>query len=123
MASSSPSAPLLAFVSAATPSARAARVKLEKRYGAVTPAQADVIGPPGGDGLMLQTLHRYMRRRTPIYGMNLGTIGFLLNTYKETGLLQRLRKARQVALTPLRMHAINTRGRSFEMMAINEVSL
>ena len=62
----------------------------------MTPAEADIIVALGGDGLMLQALHRNMRRQTPIYGMNLGTVGFLLNTYKETGLLQRLEKARQV---------------------------
>ena len=69
------------------------------------PAQADIIVALGGDGLMLQTLHRNMRRGKPIYGMNLGTVGFLMNTYKEAGLLQRLKKARQVTLTPLRMVA------------------
>jgi NAD+ kinase len=115
--------PLLAFISAATPTARAARIRLEKRYGAVKPAQADIIVALGGDGLMLQTLHRNIRRRIPIYGMNLGTIGFLLNTYKETGLLQRLKRARKVTLTPLRMLATTTRGKQHEVMAINEVSL
>jgi NAD+ kinase len=123
MASLSSSAPRLAFVSAATPTARNARKKLEKRYGSVAPAQADVIVALGGDGLMLQTLHRNIHRGTPIYGMNLGTIGFLMNTYKEAGLLQRLRKARQVSLTPLRMAALTTRGRASEVIAINEVSL
>jgi NAD+ kinase len=123
MASLSSSAPRLAFVSAATPTARNARKKLEKRYGSVAPAQADVIVALGGDGLMLQTLHRHIHRGTPIYGMNLGTIGFLMNTYKEAGLLQRLRKARQVSLTPLRMAALTTRGRASEVIAINEVSL
>jgi len=115
--------PRLAFVSAATPNARAVRARLEERYGAAKPAQADIIVALGGDGLMLQTLHRNMRRRTPIYGMNLGTVGFLMNTYKEVSLLRRLRKARQVSLTPLRMVAVNTRGRAFEAIAINEVSL
>lgn len=123
MASRSPPLPRLAFVCAATPTARAAKARLEKRYGSVAPAHADIVVALGGDGLMLQTLHRNMRRRTPIYGMNLGTVGFLLNTYKETGLLQRLRKARHVALTPLRMVAVDTRGRSHEVTAINEVSL
>src|SRR5215211_1080672 len=91
MASPSNSAPRLAFASAATPAARSARARLEKRYGAVPPAQADIVVALGGDGLMLQTLHRNIRRGTPIYGMNLGTIGFLMNTFKEAGLLQRLR--------------------------------
>jgi NAD+ kinase len=123
MASPSNSAPRLAFASAATPAARSARARLEKRYGAVPPAQADIVVALGGDGLMLQTLHRNIRRGTPIYGMNLGTIGFLMNTFKEAGLLQRLRNARQVSLTPLRMLAINTRGSRHEVLAINEVSL
>jgi NAD+ kinase len=123
MASPSNSAPSLAFASAATPAARSARARLEKRYGAVPPAQADIVVALGGDGLMLQTLHRNIRRGTPIYGMNLGTIGFLMNTFKEAGLLQRLRNARQVSLTPLRMLAINTRGSRHEVIAINEVSL
>ena len=78
----------------------------------MTPAQADVIVALGGDGLMLQTLHRNMRRKTPIFGMNLGTVGFLLNNYRAAGLLQRLKKARQVTLTPLRMLAVNGRGRA-----------
>jgi NAD+ kinase len=123
MASPVPSAPRLAFVSASTPTARAVKTRLEKRYGGVTPAQADIIVALGGDGLMLQTLHRNMRHRTPIFGMNLGTVGFLMNTYRETGLPSRLKKARRVSLTPLRMHAVDRRGRVFEATAINEVSL
>jgi NAD+ kinase len=123
MAPPSSSTTRLAFVSAATPTARAVKKRLEKRYGAVKPAQADIIVALGGDGLMLQTLHRNMRRRAPIYGMNLGTVGFLMNTYREGGLLQRLKKARQVSLTPLRMLAVDKRGRISEVTAINEVSL
>jgi NAD+ kinase len=113
----------LAFVAAATPAARAARTALEKRYGVVPPAEADVIVALGGDGLMLQTLHRNMRRKTPIFGMNLGTVGFLLNQYRASGLPARIRKARSVALTPLRMVATTARGQRHEATAINEVSL
>ena len=123
MASPSNSAPRLAFVAGPTAAARSARTKLEKRYGSVPPAQADIVVALGGDGLMLQTLHRNIHRGTPIYGMNLGTIGFLMNTFKEAGLLQRLRRARQVSMAPLRMLAINTRGSVHEVIAINEVSL
>ena len=123
MASLNSTAPRLAFVCAPTSTARAARDRLVRRYGAVSPAQADIIVALGGDGLMLQALHSNMRRRTPIYGMNLGTVGFLLNTYKEPGLLQRLKKARQVTLTPLRMVATNNRGKTVDVIAINEVSL
>ncbi|MBS0524727.1 MAG: NAD kinase [Proteobacteria bacterium] len=117
------SAPRLAFVAASTPIARAAKAALEKRYNAVPPAEADFIVALGGDGLMLQTLHRNLRRRTPIFGMNLGTVGFLMNTYRAAGLPARLKKARRVSLTPLRMVATNARGHRHEAVAINEVSL
>src|SRR5262249_28729116 len=86
-------------------------------------AQADIIVALGGDGLMLQTLHRHLRRRTPIFGMNLGTIGFLMNSYRENGLLPRLKKARHVTLNPLRMLALDSRGRVSEVTAINEAPL
>jgi NAD+ kinase len=72
---------------------------------------------------MLQALHRNMRRKTPIFGMNLGTVGFLLNQYRATGLPARIKNARQVMLTPLRMLAVNGRGGRHEVTAINEVSL
>lgn len=123
MSATSPSAPRLAFVAAPTPAARAARAALEKRYGAVTPAKADIVVALGGDGLMLHALHRNIRRRTPIFGMNLGTVGFLLNQYRGSGLLTRLKGAREVMLTPLRMVATTTRGQRHEVIAINEVSL
>jgi len=119
----SSSALRIAFVAAASPAARAARKALERRYGSVPPARADFIVALGGDGLMLQTLHRNMKRRTPIFGMNLGTVGFLLNQYRPSGLPTRLRTARQVTLTPLNMVAVDTRGQHHEMRAINEVSL
>ena len=123
MASPSNSSPRLAFVAAPTSAARSARTRLQKRYGALPPAQADVVVALGGDGLMLQTLHRNMRRKTPIFGMNLGTVGFLLNQYRATGLPGRIKHARQVMLTPLRMLAVNGRGGRHEVTAINEVSL
>ena len=123
MAVQPPSAPRLAFVCASTQTAREAKARLENIYGAATAAEADIVVALGGDGLMLQALHRNMRRLKPIYGMNLGTVGFLLNTYKEANLLKRLKKARQVTLTPLRMLATNTRGKATEVLAINEVSL
>jgi len=120
MASSSPR---LAFVAANTIAARTAKAALEKRYGLVSPADAEAIVALGGDGMMLQTLHRNLRRRTPIFGMNLGTVGFLMNQYRAAGLPGRIRKARHVALTPLRMVATNARGQRSEAIAINEVSL
>lgn len=123
MAVRSPPAPRLAFVCATTPTAREAKARLEKLYGSASTAEADIIIALGGDGLMLQALHRNMKRLKPIYGMNLGTVGFLLNTYKENGLLQRLKKARQVSLAPLCIEATDTRGKVSNVLAINEVSL
>jgi len=117
------SAPRLAFVAASTLAARTAKAALETRYHAVSPAEADVIVALGGDGQMLQTLHRNLRRRTPIFGMNLGTVGFLMNQYRATGLPARIKQARHVALTPLRMVATNGRSQRHEAIAINEVSL
>jgi len=113
----------LAFVAANTAAARAAKGALEKRYGLVSPADAEVIVALGGDGMMLQTLHRNLSRRTPIFGMNLGTVGFLMTQYRAAGLPGRIRKARHVALTPLRMVATTARGQRCEAIAINEVSL
>jgi len=117
------SAPRIAFVAGPTPDARAALARLRVRYPSVTLAQADVVVALGGDGLMLRTLHRLMNRGTPIFGMNRGTVGFLMNAYRETGLLQRLRNAQQVTLNPLIMQATTVRGRGVEARAINEVSL
>jgi NAD+ kinase len=122
MAARSSSAPRLAFVAATTQAARAAKAALEKRYGAVPPADAEVIVALGGDGLMLQALHHNLSRRIPVFGMNLGTVGFLLNQYRATGLSSRIRKARRVTMNPLRMIATNG-GRKHEAIAINEVSL
>ena len=115
-------APRLAFVAGPTKAARIAKAALEKRYDGVSPAGADIIVALGGDGLMLQTLHRNLRRRTPIFGMNLGTVGFLMNQYRASGLTTRIRNARRVTLTPLRMIATNG-SRRHEAIAINEVSL
>ena len=110
-------------MAAPTPEAQKALKFLREQYGHVAPAQAETIVALGGDGLMLQTLHRLMKRGTPIYGMNLGTVGFLMNQYRPAGLLARLKRARAVHLHPLRMLATNSRGKTAEVTAINEVSL
>jgi NAD+ kinase len=113
----------IAFVAAETPVAMAARRALAKRYGQVSPDSADLIVALGGDGLMLQTLHRYMGRRIPIFGMNRGSVGFLLNEYRLAGLQRRLERAQRVTLHPLRMTVTNGNGKSRHSLAINEVSL
>ncbi|HEX6831235.1 MAG TPA: NAD(+)/NADH kinase, partial [Methyloceanibacter sp.] len=83
----------IAFVASEMNEAEQARSELVARYGEASPEQADVIVALGGDGQMLQTMHRYLNNRIPIYGMNRGSVGFLLNDYREDQLLERLEKA------------------------------
>ncbi|HYC64118.1 MAG TPA: NAD kinase [Reyranellaceae bacterium] len=116
-------APAISFVASATPEAQRVLKTLRRKHGHVPPARADIVVALGGDGLMLQTLHRMIGRSTPIYGMNLGTVGFLMNQYKPNALLTRLKRAREIKLAPLRMVARTTRGQTREAIAINEVSL
>ena len=113
----------VAFVPNATEGSRAACQRLEALYGSVAPEHADVVVALGGDGLMLETLHRFMNTGTPIYGMNRGSVGFLMNEYREDGLLDRLRKAEVTTLRPLRMKAIDRAGGVHESWALNEVSM
>ena len=113
----------LAFVSSETEDADAARASLEQRYGAHDPKSADVIVALGGDGLMLQTLHRFMNTGKPIYGLNRGSVGFLMNEYREADLLERIRKAVVSRIHPLVMEAADAMGHVHSALAINEVSL
>jgi NAD+ kinase len=113
----------IAFVAAESEAARAALGRLEARYPHVPPEQADLIVALGGDGVMLETLHRFMDRKVPIYGMNRGTVGFLMNAYREHGLMERLSRAQPVVLHPLRMRTRSRDGSAVEALAVNEVSL
>jgi NAD+ kinase len=113
----------LAFVATDTPSARAARDELTRRYPSVPPDEADLIVALGGDGFMLETLHRHMARRVPIYGMHRGTVGFLMNAYSPDGLPERLARAQSVVVHPLAMTAVDKAGERHDALAINEVSL
>jgi NAD+ kinase len=113
----------IAFVAADSPAARAALTRLNKRYRSVPPEKADVIVALGGDGKMLETLHKYLKHDVPIYGMHRGTVGFLLNEYREAGLPQRLARAQAVVLHPLRMTATTMKGKIRTALAVNEVSL
>jgi NAD+ kinase len=113
----------IAFVASESKEAERAHKKLVKLYGDVPPDKADVIVALGGDGLMLQTMHRHLNSRIPIYGMNRGSVGFLLNDYKENGLKERLEKAEISTIHPLRMTAHDKNGATHEALAINEVSL
>jgi len=115
--------PRIAFLAADIDAAQKARRALVRRYGHVAAQQADVIVALGGDGFMLQTLHRHLGRGTPIFGMHRGSVGFLLNEYREPGLLDRLARAVRVELHPLRMVVTTARGKKRSALAINEVSL
>ena len=113
----------IAFVTSAIPEAETARDALARRYGEVTPADANVIVALGGDGLMLQTLHKFMEAGKPIYGMNRGTVGFMMNEYREDALKERLTTAEESVIHPLAMRAVDANGEVHTARAINEVSL
>ncbi|RDD63757.1 NAD kinase [Ferruginivarius sediminum] len=115
----------VAFVASDATEAQEAMKRLKARYDHVEPEEADVIVALGGDGLMLESLHRCMDRSVPIYGMNRGTVGFLMNEYSEDDLRERLDRAEEVQLHPLRMLAEQTEngGETQTALAINEVSL
>jgi NAD+ kinase len=113
----------IAFVTSAIPEAEKARDALARRYGDVPPGEADVIVALGGDGLMLQTLHNFMEAGKPIYGMNRGTVGFMMNEYHEDALAERLAAAEESVIHPLAMSAIDGGGKVHAARAINEVSL
>ena len=113
----------LAFVAADTGEARAARERLAHRYGGVPPEEAGIIVALGGDGFLLETLHRYLTLGMPVYGMNRGSVGFLLNDFSEDGLSARLMRAQRVELHPLRMTATGQDGSITDALAFNEVSL
>lgn len=115
--------PRIAFVTSSASTAKAAHKALTARYGNAPLDQADVVVALGGDGLMLQTLHRFLKRPTPIYGMNRGSVGFLMNEYREDGLLERLAQAERSVIHPLAMRAVDAAGAVIEAFAINEVSL
>jgi NAD+ kinase len=113
----------IAFVAADNDAAQRAHGRLTYLYGAVEPKDAEVIVALGGDGFMLETLHRHIDHHLPIYGMNRGTVGFLLNAYSEQDLLGRLARAQPVTLHPLVMRVVTMGGDLMEALAINEVSL
>jgi NAD+ kinase len=106
----------------ATPEAAAEAAALRARHSDAGPDEADVIVALGGDGFMLQTLHAFLRKGKPIYGMNLGSVGFLMNEYREEALEERLAAAERAVVHPLRMRA-HAKAGMVEALAFNEVSL
>jgi NAD+ kinase len=113
----------LAFVSAETQDASEAAARLSALYGQERPEDADVIVALGGDGFILQTLRETMGSGKKIYGMNRGTIGFLMNEYREEGLRERIAEAVPETIRPLEMVTVDEAGETFKALAINEVSL
>jgi NAD+ kinase len=113
----------IAFVASQSPEAQDALQRLVARYGETSIDDADVIVALGGDGLMLQTLHRMMNAGKPLYGMHRGTVGFLMNDFAEDGLKERLAAAETTVIHPLVMRTEDIAGRHHEHRAINEVSV
>ncbi|HEU5047639.1 MAG TPA: NAD kinase [Rickettsiales bacterium] len=125
-------APRIACIADNTKLAQNALEEITRRYEVVEVARkrkgggaegADIIVVLGGDGFMLQTMHQYMARGIPFYGMNCGTVGFLMNSYCPDRLMERIQEARRHVLHPLSMYARNIQGKTYEMLAINEVSI
>lgn len=113
----------LAFTASDRPEAIEARERLAERYGDCPFAQAQVIVALGGDGFMLETLHKTLATGRPIYGMNRGSVGFLMNDYVEDRLIERINAAERAVIHPLSMNAIDRRRNAVQALAINEVSL
>lgn len=117
------SSPRLAFLAAPSDDAQTLRAELATRHGEHEPADADVLIALGGDGFMLQTLHRHGALGRPVYGMKLGTLGFLMNQHRGDALIQRLHAAEPAVLRPLEMVVQTESGASVGSLAYNEVSL
>jgi NAD+ kinase len=113
----------IAFVAAKTDEAQAALIDLRKRYQEVPIDQAHIIIALGGDGFMLRTLHRHLALDKPVFGMKLGTVGFLMNQFHPEGLSERLARAQPTKLKPLVMEAVGESGTTTSSLAFNEVSL
>jgi NAD+ kinase len=113
----------LHFVASDALDAQAALTAMRARHEDAGEKSADIIVALGGDGFMLQTLHRFLGTQKPIYGMNLGSVGFLMNEYRDEGLDARLAAAEPARVHPLRMKAVTTSGQSHDALAFNEVSL
>jgi NAD+ kinase len=118
-----PSLPRIAVVAADTEAAQQAREELCQRYPCVPPERAQVIIPLGGDGFMLETLHRFLSKGASIFGMHRGSVGFLMNPYRAEELAERLAAAQPVVLHPLEMNAVDEQGTERRAIAFNEVSL
>ncbi|MEO1748251.1 MAG: NAD kinase [Pseudomonadota bacterium] len=115
--------PNICFLSSEAEHAQQSASALAARYGNSTTNEADIIVALGGDGFMLQTIQQFMNTRKPIYGMNRGTVGFLMNEYSEDDLHKRIAAAQTELIRPLKMRAVDAEGHETNALAINEVSL
>ena len=113
----------IAFLASPTQLATESRARLMARYGDCPVDHAALIVSLGGDGFMLETMHRLLGKNVPVYGMNCGSVGFLMNPFSEDDLPGRLARAQEAVLRPLRMHAVSAGGAIAEALALNDVSL
>lgn len=113
----------LCILSSSKPEAAETAAKLRALFGDYGPAQCDVIVAVGGDGFMLETLRAYMKAGKPVYGVNCGTVGFLMNAADLDDLPDRIAEAEMAVIHPLAMKAVDEAGRAHHALAINEVSL
>ena len=113
----------IAFLANTTVLAQSARNTFVHQFGDCDSSESDVIVALGGDGFMLQTLHLTQHLNVPVYGMNRGTVGFLMNEFSLENLVERLDAAEEAVINPLRMRATCTDGSQHTELAINEVSL
>lgn len=117
------SAPKIAFYASEKPRAQEALQAMRARYESVHPEEADIIVTLGGDGTMLRGLHEHCKLGKPFFGLNLGTLGFLLNAFSPDHLMERLGKAKGFDIHPLHMLALGHDGKTHEEIAFNEVSM
>ncbi len=113
----------LAYFAGKKPRAQKALEELKSTYGFVDPEEADTIVVLGGDGTMLRALHNFADYQAPMFGLNLGTLGFLLNKHSKDGLIERIEAAKRFTIHPLKMTATDKNGEKHKEIAFNEVSL
>tara|TARA_B100000579_G_C22648610_1_gene765056 strand:- start:184 stop:942 length:759 start_codon:yes stop_codon:yes gene_type:complete len=113
----------ICFVSSENINAIKAKKKLIKKYGDFESKKSDVIVALGGDGFLLKTIHKYINLTVPIYGMNLGSVGFLMNKYDEKNLVNRIKKTQKIRIKPLEVEAINRENQVYKSLAFNEISI
>jgi len=113
----------IAVISGATEESSRIMTSLEKIFIKCMPEDADLIIVIGGDGSMLHALHKYMHLNVPFYGINAGSIGFLMNSLRLDNFLENIKNSKTTNLYPLEMQAIGVNGQKFEALAINEVSI